>query len=101
MFALPMIGDETNPVDLLLIEAMQIFYAPLHEWVRRHRSTALGGGGYGGLNPRLRSALRRRGSGGHQPDRSSAGQIMEPMALTSVGVSRYALVSWPSAPVPA
>lgn len=47
MFALPMIGEETSPVDLLLIEAMRIFYPPLYEWVRAHPDTVLGGGGYG------------------------------------------------------
>jgi predicted KAP-like P-loop ATPase len=47
MFALPMIGDETSPVDLLLVEAMRIFYPPLYEWVRAHPETVLGSGGYG------------------------------------------------------
>lgn len=47
MFALPMIGDETSPVDLLLIEAMRIFYPPLYEWARVNPDTVLGSGGYG------------------------------------------------------
>jgi hypothetical protein len=42
LFALPMIGTEVNPVDLLLIEAMRIFFSPLYEWVRSHDDEALG-----------------------------------------------------------
>lgn len=42
LFALPMIGDEVNPLDLLLIEAMRIFYPRLYEWVRTHEDEVIG-----------------------------------------------------------
>ncbi|HVA07664.1 MAG TPA: P-loop NTPase fold protein [Acidimicrobiales bacterium] len=42
LFALPMIGDEVRPVDLLLIEAMRIFYPRLYEWVRTHEEEVIG-----------------------------------------------------------
>jgi hypothetical protein len=57
MFALPMIGDETSPVDLLLIEAMRIFYPPLYEWVRANRATVLGIGGLGRDEERVKLIL--------------------------------------------
>jgi predicted KAP-like P-loop ATPase len=47
LFALPMIADETNVVDLLLIEAMRIFYPRLYEWVRGNRGPVLHGPGDG------------------------------------------------------
>lgn len=40
-FALPMIADEANVVDLMLIEAMRIFYARLYEWVRSNPDAVL------------------------------------------------------------
>ncbi len=42
LFALPMIGDEVRPVDLLLIEAMRAFYPRLYEWVRTHEDEVIG-----------------------------------------------------------
>jgi predicted KAP-like P-loop ATPase len=48
MFALPMIGDETSPVDLLLMEAMRIFFPPMYEWVRGNRDVVLSTGGHRG-----------------------------------------------------
>lgn len=42
LFALPMIGNEVRPIDLLLIEAMRVFYPRLYEWVRAHEDTVLG-----------------------------------------------------------
>ena len=42
LFALPMIGDEVHPGDLLLIEAMRIFYPRLYEWVRTHEAEVIG-----------------------------------------------------------
>lgn len=42
LFALPMIGDEVRPGDLLLIEAMRIFYPRLYEWVRAHEGEVIG-----------------------------------------------------------
>lgn len=42
LFALPMIGDEVRPIDLLLIEAMRVFYPPLYEWVRTHEDAVIG-----------------------------------------------------------
>lgn len=42
LFALPMIGDEVRPVDLLLVEAMRIFYPRLYEWVRTHEDEVIG-----------------------------------------------------------
>lgn len=42
LFALPMIGDEVRPIDLLLIEAMRVFYPQLYEWVRIHEDTVIG-----------------------------------------------------------
>jgi hypothetical protein len=42
LFALPMIGDEVRPIDLLLIEAMRIFYPRLYEWVRIHEDAVIG-----------------------------------------------------------
>lgn len=42
LFALPMIGDEVRAVDLLLIEAMRIFYPRLYDWVRTHEAEAIG-----------------------------------------------------------
>lgn len=40
-FALPMIADEVNVVDLLLVEAMRIFYPRLYEWVRGNPGSVL------------------------------------------------------------
>lgn len=42
-FAVPMIGDEVHVPDLVLIEAMRIFYKPLYEWVRVNRAAVLDG----------------------------------------------------------
>jgi KAP family P-loop domain len=42
LFALPMIGDEVRPVDLLLIEAMRAFYPRLYDWVRVHEDEVIG-----------------------------------------------------------
>lgn len=42
LFALPMIGGEVHPVDLMLVEAMRVCYPPLYEWVRSHEQEALG-----------------------------------------------------------
>ena len=43
LFALPMIGDEVRPVDLLLIEAMRAFFPKLYDWVRTHEDEVIGG----------------------------------------------------------
>ncbi len=42
LFAVPMIGDEVRHVDMLLIEAMRIFYPKLYEWVRDHQDDVIG-----------------------------------------------------------
>jgi hypothetical protein len=42
LFALPMIGDEVRVIDLLLIEAMRVFYPQLYEWVRTHEDEVIG-----------------------------------------------------------
>jgi len=42
LFALPMIGDEVHPVDLMLVEAMRVCYPRLYEWVRGHQRLVLG-----------------------------------------------------------
>jgi hypothetical protein len=42
LFALPMIGGEVHPVDLMLVEAMRISYPRLYEWVRSHEQEVLG-----------------------------------------------------------
>ena len=42
LFALPMIGTEVHPVDLMLIEAMRVCYPRLYEWVRTREPDLLG-----------------------------------------------------------
>lgn len=42
LFALPMIGDEVDVVDLLLIEALRIFFPRLYDWIRSHEQEVLG-----------------------------------------------------------
>lgn len=42
LFALPMIGAEVNPVDLMLLESMRICYPALYEWARSHQQEVLG-----------------------------------------------------------
>ncbi len=42
LFALPMIGGEVRHIDLLLIEAMRVFYPQLYEWVRLHEDIVIG-----------------------------------------------------------
>lgn len=42
LFALPMVGGEVHPVDLMLVEAMRVCYPPLYEWVRSHQQEVLG-----------------------------------------------------------
>jgi hypothetical protein len=41
LFALPMVGDEVNAVDLLLIEAIRIFFPRLYVWIRSHEQEVL------------------------------------------------------------
>ncbi len=41
LFALPMIGGEVHPVDLMLVEAMRVCYPRLYEWVRSHEQEVL------------------------------------------------------------
>ena len=41
MFSLPMIAEEVNPIDLLLIEAVRVFYPELYEWIRDHQDDVL------------------------------------------------------------
>ena len=38
MFALPMLIGETNPVDLLLVEALRVFFPEVHDIVRNNHS---------------------------------------------------------------
>ena len=38
MFTLPMLKDETNPVDLVLVEALRAFFPEVHEIVRTNHS---------------------------------------------------------------
>jgi hypothetical protein len=42
LFALPMIGGEVHPVDLMLVEAMRVCYPRLYEWIRSHEQEVLG-----------------------------------------------------------
>lgn len=42
LFALPMVGGEVHPVDLMLVEAMRVCYPRLYEWVRSHEREVLG-----------------------------------------------------------
>jgi hypothetical protein len=42
LFALPMVGGEVHPVDLMLVEAMRVCYPRLYEWVRSHEKEVLG-----------------------------------------------------------
>ncbi|MBN9620986.1 MAG: hypothetical protein J0H43_14850 [Actinobacteria bacterium] len=78
MFVLPMIGDETSPVDLLLIEAMRIFYPRLYEWLRARPNTVLGNGGY--ERDEARVGLIRSGfeeaTGGLEPAEKQAAQAL-------------------------
>lgn len=45
LFTVPMIGKEVDSVDLLLIEAMRIFYPELYLWVRDHMGELTFAGG--------------------------------------------------------
>lgn len=37
LFGVPMIAQETDVVDLMLVEAMRVFYPDLYTWVRAHK----------------------------------------------------------------
>lgn len=80
LFALPMIGDEVHPVDLLLVEAMRVCYPRLYEWVRSHPQLVLGlhrtaGGGQADLEV-LRAGVAEATTGLAEDDASRARTLL-------------------------
>lgn len=51
-FALPILKDEVNPVDLMLIEGIRIFYPEIYEHIRANPDLYLGKRSYGMLGPK-------------------------------------------------
>ena len=80
LFALPMIGDEVRPIDLLLIEAVRVFYPRLYEWIRTHEDVVLNGHhGAQSQAEAVRAVLREAladGTRGMTPAESQGAQLL-------------------------
>lgn len=81
LFALPMIGGEVHPVDLMLVEAMRVCFPRLYEWVRSHEQEVLGpyAGSSGNDHPSLvaiRAAVNKATEGMTEDDAARARTLL-------------------------